>query len=1205
MKLFLNTKPYKTCYHIEGKLSEDNFNLVFKILSKSSQEFTPDEDFLKTHIEIGPRRTFKTSWNSNVCQILKRCGVENLEGIEFTTFYPIEYDNYDKILYEIYQENPKSFEKEICFIVDDITDFNLKNNLGLDDQDIDYYEDIFSNLGRNPTNIELYDLAQCNSEHARHWFFNGNFMLNNTIIEEPSLIELLKITEHNNSNSLVSFKDNASVIKGSHESLYYLDNGKVQIKQENINYSYKAETHNFPTGISPFPGASTGAGGRMRDNVCVGIGGNLIAGTVGYCVGDIDQEYDNQLNSPKKILIEASNGASDYGNKVGEPLIQGFTRSFREDYTQGRIEWLKPIMFSGGIGKVYEKNILKNDNKIGDLIVRVGGPAYNIGMGGGSASSRSQEEKNIEEDLKAVQRGDPEMANKVFRFVERCSNLPGNPIISIHDQGSGGMANVTREISEPNGAKIFLDKVDLGDKSMNSLEKWIAEYQEQITLLVKPSDLEIVEKIARGENVPLVVAGYIENEPVLEVYSDIHETSIVKLPVLKNSLKKIFPIKKSNLKYTYPLVHRPKTSILHNLEKVFRHVAVSSKGYLVNKVDRSVGGLVVQQQCVGPYQLPLSNYSLVKNSFYSDIGLVSAIGEKPINGLYNLESMVDMTVSEMLTNMIWGNIDDIEKINSVANWMWSSTEPEEAFRLRKALHILVDRVNKVGFSINGGKDSLSMNVKVDGNSVKGPNTLVLSGYTTTKNYRKRITPYLKSTNSKLLLLKINNNCRLGGSIIQEVNGLDSRSECPRIDSWSKFKNILESVQELINNEFILSGHDRSDGGLITTLIEMSISSGIGIDIFGDWKYLFNEEMGLIVEISIANLPNVKKILRKRNVLYDEIGETNDSNFVQIRKSNKLVFNEKINYLRYLWSERSLELEKCQNTLECIEQEKKTLIFGEKLNYKIDEKIYKRLKTLELDFKRRLDKKVAVLRDEGSNGDREMRAAFYSVGFEVYDISMEDLIQCKYNLEEFVGIAFVGGFSYSDVLGAGEGWKNVIENNEQLKKQFDDFYKRYDTFSLGVCNGCQVMSRLGYIEENINLEENKSGKFESRFNLVKIEKTNSIFFSGMEDMVMGIWSSHGEGQIVGNPTNVPLRYVKPNGIPTEMYPYNPNGSTGGVCSFSSSCGRHLAMMPHPERCFINSQIPYLDKNHELYDLTCSPWILMFRNAYEWCCSCTFV
>lgn len=1200
MKIFILDKPFNKCYHVES----DN-KQIYEIIKSGREEFIPDQNFLENHIEIGPRRTFKTSWNSNMCQILNSAGFE-IDTIEYTTFYPKDYGNYDKMLYEEYKEDVLVKEPCKTFYVDDLEDFNKEHKLGFDQQDIDFYLELFKSLYRNPTNVELYDLSQCNSEHARHWFFKGKFIKNDKIKVEPNLMDMLKTTKKNTHNSLISFYDNASVIEGNEQPTYLIKENHLNlIQKESIHYSYKAETHNFPTGIAPFPGAATGVGGRMRDNICVGLGGSLIAGTAGYCVGDIDEEYDYQINSPRRILIEASNGASDYGNKVGEPLIQGFTRSYKKEFREGRKEWLKPIMFSGGIGKILDKNLQKKESVPQDLIVRIGGPAYNIGMGGGSASSRSQDNINIEDDLKAVQRGDPEMANKVVRFVKKCCELEENPIISIHDQGSGGMANVTREIAEPNGAKIFLDKLELGDKSMNSLEKWVSEYQEQITILIKAEKRKIVEAIAESEKVPINIVGFIDDEHCIEVISDDEDHPVVSLPTLESNYQKIFRIQKVKEKLHLDKGRFRTNSIQENLEKVFYHLSVCSKSFLVHKVDRSVGGLVVQQQTIGPYQLALSNYSMAKNSFYSHTALVSAIGEKPIIGIYDIESMIDMTISEMLCNMIWGNIDDLGKINSVANWMWSSTEPDEAYKLRKAVKYLVDRANKMGFSINGGKDSLSMNVKVGKNKVKGPNNMVLSGYTTTNNYKQRITPNLKSRNSYLLLLKINHKTRLGGSIIQDVLNLAPNLQCPKIDNWNKLRNILLSVQELILKELILSGHDRSDGGLMTTLTEMCISSGIGIEILGSNDYLFNEEMGLVIEVEKKNIGKVKNILKIKNVLYDILGFTTQSDNIVVRNGNKTLFNQRINYMRYVWSKRSLELEKDQTNLDCIQQEKNEILYGRGLKYHINDSIYERLENFDYNNFERI-KKVAILREEGSNGDSEMGAAFYQVGFDVYNLSMNDLITGEFNLDDFCGIAFVGGFSYSDVLGAGNGWNIVIQNNKNLKEQFDNFYKRYDTFSLGVCNGCQVMSRMGYVGNN-KLIDNKSGKFESRFNLVKIEKNNSIFLDNLEGMVMGIWSSHGEGQFnnFDEECEYPIRYVNHEFKNTESYPSNPNGSINGICGFSSKCGRHLAMMPHPERCFLNYQVPYIERGDKLESLKYSPWILMFRNAFVWSTTNSFV
>lgn len=1206
MRIYKNSEPYKICFHLNGHIIPSELVIIKTILLDES-EFEPDSKFLENHIEIGPRNNFKTPWNSNVVQIFKRCGIKSIESIEFSTYYPKSCDvEYDNMLLTEYDSNiflSKEFVQ--TFYVYDIKNFNDYYKLGFDEQDISYYHDIFSNqLQRFPTNVELYDLSQSNSEHARHWFFRGIFSLKNKNIIEKNLIDKLKTTLKNNDTALISFKDNASVIKGNLFKNFIVSNNRLIQQNDYINFSYKAETHNFPTGISPFPGASTGVGGRIRDNIACGVGGRLIGGTAGYSVGDIDQEYDYQLNSPRKILIEASNGASDYGNKIGEPLIQGFTRSYRKDFNQGRIEWLKPIMFSGGMGRIFNKDCDKKEGKFGDLIVRIGGPAYNIGMGGGSASSRSQDSVNQEQDFSAVQRGDPEMANKLVRFVESCCLMEDNPIISIHDQGSGGMANVTREISEPRGAKIFLDNLDLGDKSMNSLEKWVAEYQEQITILIEPINYEIVKNISKRENVPVKVVGYIDNQNKLEVVSEKEINKVVDLPILPESHQKTFPIEKNQEVFTInDCKKKVSDSLVEKIRKIFNHLSVCSKGFLVNKVDRSVTGLIAQQQCVGPFQLPLSNYSIVMGEYLSNEGLVSSIGEKPINGLYDRLSMVEMTLSEMICNMMFAPIKSISSINCVANWMWSSTEPKEAYALRECLDHLVNCVNKMGFSINGGKDSLSMNVKRRKQVIKAPNTLVISGYTNCLNIDKKVTPDLKSTNSTLLLLKLNSKERMGGSIYQDVYNLNPDLKCPRIENFDKLSNIFDKVQRLISYNLILSGHDRSDGGLLTTLFEMSISSGIGVEIYGRGDYLFNEEMGVVIEIENSKLNVVINRLYSYHIIYDIVGRTNRSNHISIIDRGNIIFKDRINSMRLLWSQRSLEMEREQTELNCVEQERKQIISDKKLSYKIDESMVRRLLFYEdnmLPIMNRNKHKIAILRDEGSNGDKEMRAAFYIAGFDVYDISMSDLINEKFNLDEFRGIVFVGGFSYSDVLGAGKGWNSVITRNKNLKLQFDNFYKRDDSFSLGVCNGCQVMSLLGYVEKGITLTNNNSGRFESRFNLVKIEKTNSIFLNDMEGMIMGIWSAHGEGKILGNDDiNYPIKYVDNEWNITEKYPYNPNGSKEGRCSFSSKCGRHLAIMPHPERCFLTSQLPYLDENSVLKNMKITPWSIMFKNVYNWC------
>ena len=685
--------------------------------------------------------------------------------------------------------------------------------------------------------------------------------------------------------------------------------------------------------------------------------------------------------------------------------------------------------------------------------------------------------------------------------------------------------------------------------------------------------------------------------------SKLEENKIVDLPLLEDDFQKVFPIEKPNFKYTLEKsINKATGTLIEKVKLIFNHVSVCSKGFLVNKVDRSVTGLIAQQQCVGPYQLPLSNLAVVMPEYNADEGMVSAIGEKPINGLYDRQSMVEMTISEMLCNMMWVKTNGIESINSVANWMWSSTEPMEAYGLRESLDILVDRVNKLGFSINGGKDSLSMKVKRYKQVIKAPNTLVLSGYTNCSDIHKIITPDLKSTSSTLLLLKINNKTRLGGSIYQDVLNIDSKIPCPRIDDFSSLKNIFDKVQRLISYDLILSGHDRSDGGLLTTLMEMSISSGIGIEIFGNNDFLFNEEMGVVIEVENINIKNVTSRLFSYKIAFDVVGLTNTSKYITVFENKKVTLKEKITHMRLLWSKRSLEMEKEQTDLKCVEMERLAILNESKLKYRINEDIYRRLKFFEMNYNYRSSKKfnVAVLRDEGSNGDKEMRTAFYTAGFEVFDICMDDLINERVSLEDFRGIVFVGGFSYSDVLGAGNGWKNVIQNNKRLKNEFDNFYARKDSFSLGICNGCQLMSLLGYVEDGIKLCDNDSGRFESRFNLVKICKNNNIFLENLQGMVMGIWSAHGEGKIEGKEDgNYPIRYVNNDWEYTEQYPYNPNGSKGGICGFSSKCGRHLAMMPHPERCIFTWQLPYIEHESHMKNINLTPWSLMFKNAFNWC------
>ena len=1238
--LYILQNNKEIAYYIQINNIENLDNtkyLLKKILSKNFEIAIHEKSvFKKPYIEIGPKLRFKTPWCSNMLEILKKSKINYIERIEFSIKYQIdEKINYDKMLYQEYDENiyfPTIKEhKNMTYYVDNIRNFNNKYCLGFDEQDLVFYESFFKN--RNPTNVELFDLSQCNSEHARHHFFNGNLIDNYDNLRIP-LMAQIKSTNHKFNNSIVSFKDNASIILGNdvlclETNINYKN---VYKSYKKINFTYKAETHNFPTGICPFPGASTGVGGRIRDNLSAGLGGDIIAGTAGYCVGDIFSsynDYDFLPNNPLQILIEASNGASDYGNKIGEPIIMGFCRSFRGDYNNSRIEWLKPIMFSGGMGKIFNYNCIKKKPQLGNLIIRIGGEAYKIGLGGGTASSREQNNNNLESDYNAVQRGDPEMANKLVRFIRiinSINNLNNNIILSIHDQGSGGMANVTREISEPYGAKVWLDKVKLGDESMNTLEKWICEYQEQITFLTNIENYFLLKEIAKKENLPFICIGYIDNTNKLLVETKNDNITPVNLSY-QNCEKKTYYIKKPlyNNKSLLKIRKDFESELKINdfLYRMFKSIDIGSKQFLTNKVDRSVSGLIIQQQCIGPFHLPLSNLSIVNSDYNSKEGLASAIGEQPLKGIGdpdNIENMVRLTVGEMLTNIMWTPIKDITKINSVANWMWSSINEEDGWLLEKAVSVLTDTVKKIGFSINGGKDSLSMQVKNNETTeiIKGPNTLVLSGYTNTYNLKNIITPNLKSNNSVLLLLKPEiDKFRLGNTSFynllnnKEYNLLKSKCDfnVPDFQSFNKFKIIFNSIQSFIKNKYILSGHDISDGGLLTTLCEMSISSNIGIEItikecYNIYEFLFNEEIGIVIESSYEKYSLISNYFKKNNINYIYLGETINEPIIKINNINnkniKTIFNEKIPEIRKKWQETSYSIEEKQCNKECIIKEKSLMYNPNIIEFNIPDILLREIYSYN-NFEI-LKPKVAILREEGSNGDREMIYCFNKAGFEVYDINLNDIENDKINLGNFKGLVFVGGFSFSDVLGSAYGWYSSIVNNPKIKYQFDNFYKRDNTFSLGVCNGCQLMSLLGWVP-NISLEKNISNRFESRYSFVKVIKNNSIFLKNMEDLIFGIWIAHGEGRIVSkntNNNNFPIKYVNDKGIITEDYPFNPNGSIDGNAAISSSNGRHLALMPHPERCVLEWQLPWIpEKNKcDIEKAGITPWMSIFYNAYLW-------
>lgn len=898
------------------------------------------------------------------------------------------------------------------------------------------------------------------------------------------------------------------------------------------------------------------------------------------------------MAKPLEILLKASDGASDYGNKFGEPIVCGFTRSFRNDERK-RIEWIKPIMFSAGLGLIRNENSFKKRIEKNMLICKIGGPAYKVGLGGGAASSRISDKKNSELDYSAVQREDPEMEQKMNKVLRHLSYMGNeNPIISIHDQGAGGNGNVLKEIIEDAGAYLDIGEITLGDNSMNDIEIWLSEYQESNAILIKEESYELVKGVCNRESVQLDVVGYITGDGKLDIYNG--DNCIIKnYPMNLNTDKREYYGKSVETGFYQ---FECKLSLIECLDLVFSDVTVGSKRFLTNKVDRSVSGLIAQQQCVGPLQTPLSNYAVFCSSFLNKCGCATSVGEQPLSGLVSINSMVQKTFCEMITNLMFVVIEDVEKISCSANWMWATpnTDSVETYKMYVAMNELSRICCEFGVIIDGGKDSLSMAVNHNNQIIKSPGTLVLTSYSKCPDVEMKITPDLKRIGSKIYFIDLSSGeMNMGGSILSNKTG-QLYTEPVYFENIDLLKDTFILIQNLIKENKILSGHDKSDGGLITTILEMAFSGNLGLKLnFNEEeiiKYLFNEEIGIVLESEY----DLISITNGYNFSIKEIGEVIIENRILIENKGKIILDDKMSNLRMKWENESFKLEK----LQCLE---KLAIDENNILKRFDNTEYNILDRHRVkDFNSALNTKykVGVIREEGSNGDYEMISAFCLGGHDVTDINSNDMINDNKLLDNMDIIVFVGGFSFADVLGSSHGWYNVIKNNKNVSEQFERFFQRKNTYSLGVCNGCQLMVKMGWLGEGIKLEKNLSGRFESRFSTVKVEKNKSIFLNKLNELVFGIWCAHGEGRFVIEDDRlremkmdgqIVMRYVDYKMKGTEEYPHNPNGSINGIAGICSKDGRHLAIMPHPERCFKRWQIPWSPIELDEY----TPWFKMFN------------
>mmetsp|Transcript_29282 Transcript_29282/g.75454 ORF Transcript_29282/g.75454 Transcript_29282/m.75454 type:complete len:1336 (+) Transcript_29282:104-4111(+) len=1249
----------------------------------TSSFFTADKAGLI--MELGPRLTFATAFSSNAVAICEACGLSKVVRMECSRRYIIQtepplalaalVDGHAAALHdrmtECWYEKPlESFATgakakpvtKIGLLAGgraELERISEEMGLGFDSDDLDFYTQLFvEKLGRDPTDVECFDMGQSNSEHSRHWFFGGVIEIDG-VAKPTSLFQLVKSTlksEKCNPNSVIAFHDNSSAIQGTQVTSLCAGSPSTPAAYTAVDEVrhpiLTAETHNFPSGIAPFPGAETGTGGRIRDVHATGRGAYVVAGCSAYCVGSLcipgyDLPWEDRsaalpsnLATPLQIQVQASNGASDYGNKFGEPVITGFNRSFGMRLPSGeRREWLKPIMFSAGLGQMPACLAAKGEPEPGMWLVKIGGPAYRIGLGGGAASSKAGGEgKSISAaDFNAVQRGDAEMENKMNRVIRACAELGSDcPIVSIHDQGAGGNGNVLKELSEPLGAKLQVRSILSGDPSLSVLELWGAEYQENCALLLRPESLPLFRAICARENCPASFVGQVtgDGRVVLEDSSD--GSTPVDLPlelVLAKMPRKTFRSCRMP-SVTQPLKVPSGTSISDALDRVLRLPSVGSKRFLTNKVDRSVTGLIAQQQCVGPLHIPLANCGVIAHSHADKVGCATAVGEQPIKGLLDTAAMARMSVAEALTNLVWAPITALGDVKVSANWMWAAKLAGEGAAMWDACEAMCTFMCALGVAVDGGKDSLSMAAKVGDETVKAPGALVVTAYASCPDVSKVVTPDLKTDDGQLYLIDISGGRRrLGGTAFAHCYAQLGETP-PDIDDADLIGRAFVAVQALVHAGHLLSGHDVSDGGILTALLEMAFAGdrGLTVDLplpdtatdgagaaLGPLAAAFAEEAGLLVEVSPGMASDrFVAAMAAANVPCTFLGHATATKQVVVTVGGTRtspVVHASMTELRDVWEATSFELEKLQCNPECVAQEQSGLASRHAPSWRL---------TYTPEPARPIGRAsggahpVAVVRQEGSNGDREMAAALHAGGLEPWDVAMADLIGGTVSLDRFRGIVFVGGFSYADVLGSAKGWAAVLKFNPKAWTQLQAFGARQDTFSLGVCNGCQLMALLGWVPrdstddslpalEQPRFVHNKSKRFEARFSSVAILPSPAVLLKDMAGSSLGVWVAHGEGQAHFPHSPIldhaiahdlaPLRYVNDDNEPTEAYPFNPNGSTHGIAALCSADGRHLAMMPHPERCFQSWQWPWMPKAWD--GLPAGPWMQLFHNARKFC------
>ncbi|MDO5055360.1 MAG: phosphoribosylformylglycinamidine synthase [Pasteurella oralis] len=1214
-----------------------------------------------------PRIGTISSWSSKATDIAHNCRLNKVNRLERGLAFYFEFERtlteeeqqklvshiHDRMLEGIIrkpeeaqtlfdQQEPKPFTT-----VDILTggrqaleSANVELGLALAEDEIDYLLENFTALGRNPNDIELYMFAQANSEHCRHKIFNAGWIIDGEK-QEKSLFKMIKNTfEKTPDHVLSAYKDNAAVMEGSKVGRFFPDqDGQYRYHNEDTHILMKVETHNHPTAISPFPGAATGSGGEIRDEGATGRGAKPKAGLVGFSVSNLvipgfEQAWENPVSKPNRIasaldiMIEGPLGGAAFNNEFGRPALLGYFRTYEEKVKSFAGEevrgYHKPIMLAGGIGNIRAEHVQKGEIPVGAKLIVLGGPAMNIGLGGGAASSMASGKSKEDLDFASVQRDNPEMERRCQEVIDRCWQLgEDNPILFIHDVGAGGLSNAMPELVHDGGrgGKFELRKILSDERGMSPLEIWCNESQERYVLAVAPEKLELFTALCERERAPFAVIGEVTEQEHLTLHDDHFDNNPIDLPmnVLLGKTPKMTRDVKSKTVEGSALDYS-QIDLKEAFHRVLRLPVVAEKTFLITIGDRSVTGMVARDQMVGPWQIPVADCAVTTASLDSYHGEAMSMGERAPVALLDFAASARLAVAESITNIAATNIGDIKRIKLSANWMSAAGHEGEDAGLYQAVKAVGEELcPQLGLTIPVGKDSMSMKTTWHENgeqkTVTAPLSLVISAFTRVEDVRKTVTPQLRTDkgHSRLLLIDLGEGKnRLGATALAQVYKQlgDQPADVVNIENLKHFFN---AMQALVAEQKLLAYHDRSDGGLIATLAEMAFAGNCGLSIHisalgdNDLAVLFNEELGAVIQVRESDLSYVRDVLSQHGLIHltKELGEVTTEDCIEISRGTKLLFSQKRSELRGIWAELTHQMQRLRDNPECADQEFEAKKdpdnkgFSVHLTYDINEDIA--APYIATGKKPR----IAILREQGVNSHYEMAAAFDRAGFDAIDVHMSDLHNVRHHLKDFNALVACGGFSYGDVLGAGGGWAKSILFNPMLRDQFSEFFANPNTLTLGVCNGCQMVSNLAEIIPGTDawprFVRNKSERFEARAALVRINDTNSVWFQGMAGSHMPIAVSHGEGrvefkhaqqlQMLKEQHLIVAQYIDNNLNPTEIYPANPNGSVEGITALSNQDGRVAIMMPHPERVFrtvSNSWHPE-DWSED------GAWMRLFRNA----------